>query len=83
MGLECTRNFDIGPNVTFVSNKVQGVSTARKNGPSVTTVVLLFRFCYMFRFLWTAETCKGKGKGHPKTDHGTPKRSRGIAPLFL
>jgi hypothetical protein len=67
------RNFDIGPNVILISNKVQGVSTARKHGPSVTTVFMLFCFCYMFRFLWRDETRKGKGKGHRKTGHEGPK----------
>jgi threonine/homoserine/homoserine lactone efflux protein len=68
------RNFDIGPNVTLISNKLQGVSTVRKHGPSVTTVFMLFCFCYTFWFLWRAETCKGKGKGQPKTGNEGPKR---------
>jgi hypothetical protein len=67
------RNFDIGPNVTLISNKVQGVSTETKHGLSVTTVFTLFYSCHTFRFLWRAETCKGKGKGYPKTGHEGPK----------
>ena len=40
-GLKCLGNFDIGPNLILISNKVQGVSTARTHGPSVTTVFML------------------------------------------
>jgi hypothetical protein len=71
-GSRSKEKLDIGPNVKFISNKVQGVSK-REN----TVRQSQLRLCYfvsdhMFRFLWRDEIYKGKGKGHPKTGHEVP-----------
>jgi hypothetical protein len=62
MDLECKRNFDISLNVTLTSNKVQGVSTARKLSPSVTTVFIYFVSATCFDFFVELKLLKVQGK---------------------